>query len=90
MALIFRSHALRRMFQRSVSREDVLRALAVGEDIEDYPHDWPYPSRLVLGIVSGRPLHIVVADNAQDLETIVITIYQPEQALWTADFRRRL
>ena len=89
MALVFRSHALQRMFQRRVSTEEVRRALATGEDIEDYPYDLPYPGRLVLGNVDGRPLHIVVADNAQALETIVITVYEPDPALWTTDFRRR-
>lgn len=89
MALVFRSHALQRMFQRRVSVEDVRKALATGEDIEDYPYDAPYPGRLVLGIADGRPLHIVVADNARDLETIIVTVYEPDPALWTTDFRRR-
>ncbi len=62
------------MFQRRVGMNDVRNALAAGEDIEDYPSDTPYPSRLVLGVTNGRPLHIVVADNAPDLETIVITV----------------
>lgn len=77
------------MFQRRVSVEDVRKVLATGEDIEDYPYDLPYPGRLVLGMADARPLHIVVADNAPDLETIVITVYDPDPALWTTDFRRR-
>ncbi len=90
MALVFRSHALRRMFQRRVSTSDIHVAPATGEDIEEYPHDSPYPSRLVLGNSVGRPLHIVVADNAADFETIVITVYEPDPALWSADFKTRL
>ena len=90
MALIFRSHALQRMFQRRVSVDDVREVLAKGEDIEVYPYDTPYPTRLVLGASGGRTLHIVVADNAHDLETIVITVYEPDPALWSLDFRRRL
>jgi hypothetical protein len=34
-------------------------------------------------------LHIVVAENSADAETIVITVYEPEPHLWEAGFRRR-
>lgn len=90
MSLILRTHAIQRMFQRRVSTEDVRSVLATGEIIEDYPLDTPYPSRLVLGWVGGRPLHVVAADNVADDETYVITVYEPDPALWSPDFRRRL
>ena len=90
MALVFRSHALQRMFQRRVTREDINAALAAGEDIEDYPNDMPYPSRHVLGWDENRPIHLVVADNEFGLETIVITVYEPDPSLWSIDFRSRL
>lgn len=47
--LIFRIHALQRMFQRGIGAEDVQHVLTTGKTIEDYPADQPYPSRLVLG-----------------------------------------
>ena len=47
--LVFRVHALRRMFERQLSVEDVEAVIDSGETIEDYPDDTPYPSRLVLG-----------------------------------------
>lgn len=77
------------MFQRGVSNDDVLHVLATGEDIEVYPSDMPYPSRLLLGRSGVRPLHVVVSDNAQDLETVVITVYEPDPNLWSEDFRSR-
>jgi hypothetical protein len=49
----------------------------------------PYPSRLLLGFVGGRALHVVVADSADDGETIVVTVYEPDPALWRPGFRRR-
>ncbi len=58
--------------------------------MEDYPNDTPYLSRLVPGWVENRPIHLVVADNEIGLETIVITVYQPNPSLWSADFRKRL
>ena len=89
MKLTFRIHALRRMFQRAVSTEDVHAVLATGEVIADYPEDTPYPSRLVLGWRGDRPLHVVAAYNASDDETIVVTVYEPSPADWEADFRRK-
>jgi len=47
--IIFRVHALQRMFERGVTQEDVRHVLATGETIERYPDDQPYPSRLILG-----------------------------------------
>lgn len=87
--VIYRVHALQRMFERGITEADVRRILESGELIEDYPEDQPYPSRLVLGFVGDRPLHVVAADNLADQETIVITVYEPEPAQWDTAFRRR-
>lgn len=87
--LVFRAHALRRMFRRGIGLDEVHQALSAGETIESYPQDIPYPSRLVLGWSGNRALHIVTADNTEDRETIVITVYEPDPALWNTDFRRR-
>lgn len=36
--LIFRMHAIKRMFQRQISKDDVRNVLEIGETIEGYPH----------------------------------------------------
>ncbi len=87
--LVFRVHAIQRMFQRRISMEDVKHALATGTIIEEYTDDAPYPSRLVLGWRGGRPLHIVAADDKEAGETIVVTAYEPPKDEWEADFARR-
>ena len=87
--LIFRTHAIRRMFERGIGLDDVNHALAAGQVIEDYPADQPYPSRLVLGWRGTRPIHVVVADNTDAREIIVITVYEPDPARWDNDYRRR-
>lgn len=87
--LIFRVHAIKRMFQRHISDPDVRYALKTGVAIEDYPNDKPYPSRLILGWCGARPLHVVAADNAKDGATIIISAYEPDADLWEPDFRRR-
>ena len=89
MNLVFRIHAIRRMFQRRISVREVRQVVSSGEKIEDYPDDRPYPSRLVLGWVGNRPLHVVLADNRQASETIVITVYEPIPERWESGFRRR-
>ena len=87
--LLFRVHAIQRMFQRHISKDDVRHALENGETIETYPQDTPYPSRLVLGWCGSRPVHVVVADNAQGRETVVITVYEPDLTEWEPGFKRR-
>lgn len=87
--LVFRVHAIQRMFQRGINADDVRHVLTNGEVIEDYPHDTPYPSYLVLAWSGSRPIHVLAADNAASQETIVITVYEPEADHWESDFRRR-
>jgi hypothetical protein len=87
--LVYRVHALRRMFVRSITPAEVRTVIEQGQTIESYPADTPYPSRLLLGFAGGRALHVVVAENADDDETIVVTVYEPDPALWQPGFRRR-
>jgi len=87
--LIFRFHAVERMFQRKIQEADVRDVLQSGEIIEQYPDDVPYPSYLVLGFRGTRPIHVVAADMVQQGETIVISAYEPDPARWDASFRKR-
>ena len=87
--LIFRMHALRQMFQRRISGDDIRELLEHGAIIEDYPDDTPYPSCLVSGIVRGRHLHGVMAYNNVEREAIVITAYEPDPEIWSDAFSRR-
>ena len=86
---VCRVHALQRMFERQIERSMVESVIQSGTTIESYPEDTPYPSRLVLGWDRDRPVHVVVADNLQDEETIVITVYQPDPMRWDSSFSRR-
>ena len=87
--LVFRVHAIQRMFLRSISDVDVRHALETGEIIQEYPEDQPYPSRLVLGWSGSQPIHLVVADNVDEQVIIVITVYRPAPGQWDTDFRRK-
>ena len=87
--VVFRGHALRRMFERSIGVEDVEAVLDSGEIVESYPEDRPYPSRVMLGWRGEQALHVVVAENPGDNELIVITAYEPDAAQWEPGFKRR-
>jgi hypothetical protein len=51
--IIFRIHAIRRMFQRGITEGQVLQVIENGQTIEEYPDDSPYPSRLLLSLVGS-------------------------------------
>ena len=87
--LVFRVHAIQRMFQRKINEQEVKQVVAMGQTIEAYPTDKPFPSRLILGWSGSRPLHVVAADNAEAKETIIVTVYQPDIAEWEPGFTRR-
>lgn len=87
--LVFRVHAIQRMFQRGISKDDVRRVLEVGQVIEEYPEDQPNPSRLILGWSGSRPLHVVASNDSKTNETIIITVYEPDPAKWEARFSQR-
>lgn len=85
----FSGHALRRMFERSLSLEEVIFTIQAGEMIAVYPDDKPYPSELRLGWVRDRPVHVVVAQNQENNECYVITAYVPSLEIWNDDFKTR-
>lgn len=87
--LVFRLHAIRRVFERAISDDAVKQVLNTGDVIEEYPDDRPYASYLMLDFIEGRPIHVVAADNDDDRETIVITVYEPDADKWEDDYRRR-
>ncbi|MCY0898793.1 MAG: DUF4258 domain-containing protein [Firmicutes bacterium] len=87
--VIFRVHAVQRIFERNISPAVVEAVIQGGTIIERYPDDTPYPSRLVLGWEGRRPIHVVVADNPAEAQVIVITVYEPDPHRWDATFSRR-
>jgi len=77
------------MLERDIGKQEVMDVIENGELIEDYPDDRPYPSCLMFGVVNKRPLHVVVADNAVESTTIVITVYPPDSHTFMTDFKTR-
>jgi len=88
--IIYRLHAVQRMFDRKITAEEVRYVLETGEVIEEYPDDTPYPSRLILGCYKGRLIHVVAAKNLNNQEIIIITVYEPDPSEWDLDCRKRI
>lgn len=53
------------------------------------PTDQPYPSRLILGFIANRPLHMVLAEAKDTQEIIIITVYEPDPKNWEPGFELR-
>ncbi|MBW3540783.1 MAG: DUF4258 domain-containing protein [Planctomycetes bacterium] len=87
--VIFSGHAVRRMFQRRISRDSVLQVIQNGEVIADYADDEPFPSQLLLEWVNGRAIHVVLAYDVSTGTCYVITAYDPDPTLWDDSFRSR-
>lgn len=87
--LVFTGHAARQMFARDISPADVKAVFAAGTTIDEYPDDRPFPSRLLLGFVKRRPIHVVLAYDEGSQIGYVVTVYVPNPTLWTDDFTAR-
>lgn len=83
-------HATIARLERGITIAEIEQALLNGEIIEEYPDDQPYPSCLVLGwLESGDPLHIVCSRGDIEPALRIVTIYEPEEALWESDYKTR-
>ncbi len=88
MNFVYRVHALERMFQRSITEEEVEASVRLGEVIESYEDDKPYPSYLTLYFVADKALHVVFAKNEEEI-FVVITVYEPSLNKWEDDMKTR-
>jgi len=77
------------MFRRFISDECVEYIICNGEVIEDYPHAFPFPAKLLLGWCDNRSIHVVAAENIDEQLVVVITAYEPTLNKWEADMKTR-
>ena len=87
--ILYRVHALQRMFEREISASRVRKALEADDMIEDYSIEMSEPSRLIMGFQGKRPFHVVASENPEANEITVITVYLPDADKWKKDFRSR-
>ncbi len=87
-SVIFSLHVLKRLQERGILREDVIRAIYTGEIIEHYPSDFPYPSCLIMGYsIENDLLHVVCGCNREIVK--IVTAYRPSEEKFEADFKTR-
>ncbi len=77
------------MLERGIARLDVAQAIACSEVIESYPVGKPFPAYLVFGLAASKPIHAVIAWDAESEIAYVVTVYQPDLEHFEADFRTR-
>ena len=87
--ILYRVHAVQRMFEREISPVKVRRALEAEDVIEDYSSEMPEPSRLMMGFQGKRPFHVVTSENPEANEITVVTVYLPDMNKWKKDSRTR-
>ena len=86
--LKFSNHAIRKMFEREIYPEEIVKTIKNGEIIEEYPDDYPYPSYLIL-LKNKKVIHVVVAVNKKLKECYIITAYIPLKEKWKDNFKIR-
>jgi len=87
--VIFKDHAVIRMFERDIAKKEIIEVIEQGEVIERYEDDYPYPSCLIFKMVNNKPIHIVVANNGSENQKIIVTVYIPDNTNFEPDFKTR-
>lgn len=87
--VIFRVHAIQRMFERNIAAKKVTQALQSGKTIEDYSSEMPEPGKLIVGFQGKRPFHVVTSENPVANQVTIITVYIPDPDKWNKDFTSR-
>jgi YgiT-type zinc finger domain-containing protein len=78
----FSQHAVDQSIVRHISVREIKEAIVDGEIIEAYPDDKYGPSCLIFGKTTvGRAIHVQCSDTSRPIVKI-ITVYEPDQALW--------
>ena len=86
--VVWQKHALQRMMERGISRQEVKRSVLEGDMIEEYPDDKPFPSLLV-AYVKEVPLHVVMSYDQTLSQVYVITVYRPDLRNFENDLKTR-
>lgn len=87
-SVIWSVHALKRLQERGIYRDDVFNAIHTGKIIEQYPDSYPYPACLVLGVSTNNEyLHIVAGCNGNVV--CIVIAYFPNSDKFESDSQTR-
>lgn len=87
----YSKHAVDQSIVRDIGVSELEEALlGDSEVIEDYPADKYGPSCLILGFTkAGRPVHVQMTYPTRPIVR-VITVYEPDPALWIESRIRKI
>ncbi len=88
-AIVWKKHALQRLLERGIKRQEVLLTIEQGIIIKEYAEDKPFPSFLIYNDNPSYPLHVVFAINKEEPEIFIITIYRSDHNIFSEDFKTR-
>ncbi len=88
-AIVWKKHALQRLLERQIQREETLFTLKQGIIIKEYEDDKPFPSYLFYNNNPSNPLHVVIAIDKNNVEIFIITVYRPDRNIFNKDFKTR-
>jgi len=77
------------MGARGIMEPEAEQVVSSGETIAEYPDDKPLPGKLIFAMVNGRPVHVVVAYDAETGTCIIITAYEPDLSKFESDYKTR-
>jgi len=83
----WRKHTLIRLAARNISQDTIIEVIMKGEIIEDYPHNAPFPSCLILGYIGSKPYHVIASFDEALRIAYIITAYEPSLDKFEPDFR---
>jgi hypothetical protein len=82
-------HADEEAHNDGLSFDEIYSSVLMGEIIEQYSEDEPYPSCLIYGKnMKDEPIHSVWAYNKETKSAALITVYRPDPGRWI-DWRIR-
>jgi len=85
----FSKHAVDQSILRRIRIQEIKKAIANGQLVEDYPKDKYGPSCLISGKTQlGRTIHVQCSYPTRSLIKI-ITMYEPDSERWNKDFTIR-
>jgi hypothetical protein len=88
--VLWSRHAIAKLVGEGLDRIQVEVALQTCRVIDEYPLvGRPLPDCLVLGFWQERPIHAVVAIDAENNRILVVTVYVPSPERWEDDWQTR-
>jgi hypothetical protein len=88
--ITWRYHALRRLAERGITREQAKRVLTEGTIIEQRPRAKPHPKCLLMAITTGnQPLYVSVGYDPAGDRIYIITVHWLDPRKWEDPWHRR-